>query len=108
MQTFSDFINQRFGIKEEIDQNQQRVPEKMQKKARGLEEIIHAILDNPNYFDDFFKKVKEFVEEVRDNDLFNMIENLKNQIENDKKDKGLGLISGILDKPNNLPPNMGG
>ncbi len=107
MQTFSDFISQRFGVNEEFEQNQQIVPTKMQKKARGMKEIINAILDNPNYFDEFYKKVKEFVEEVRDNDLSNMLDNLKSEIEEDSKDKGLGLISGISDKPNNLPPNMG-
>ena len=108
MQTFTDFISKRFGFKEEFEQNQQIVPTKMQKKAKVLEDIIHAILDNPNYFDDFYKKIKEFVNEVRDNDLSNMMDNLKSEIEEDNKDTGLGIISGISDKPNNLPPNMGG
>lgn len=108
MQTFNDFIRQRFGFNEEFEQNQQIVPTKMQKKSKGLEDIIHIILKNPNYYDDFFKKIQEFIEDVKDNDLYNMIENLKDQIDNDDKDTGLGAIDGISDKPNNLPPNMGG
>ena len=54
MQTFSDFISQRFGLSENLDQNQQKVPSKMAKRAHELKNIINMILENPNYFDDFF------------------------------------------------------
>ena len=55
MQTFADFINRRFGLNENDDQNQQAVPAKMRKKSHELEKIVHLILDNPNYFDKFFE-----------------------------------------------------
>ena len=48
MQTFTDFINQRFGFKENFDQNQQKVPSKMEKKVNRLKTIIGFILENPN------------------------------------------------------------
>jgi hypothetical protein len=31
-----------------------------------------------------------------------------NKIDNFNDDSGLGTLSGVLNKPNNLPPNMGG
>lgn len=108
MQTFADFINKRFGLNENEDQNQQTVPVKMRQKTAELENIIHLILDNPNYFDKFFSSIKEFVQDVKDNDLENMIKNLEESIKEDGKDKGLGQLDGESHKPNNLPPNMGG
>ena len=108
MQTFSDFINQRFGYNENIDQNQQVVPDKMIKKVRELKEIINIILNNPNYFKKFMEATKEFISDVKDNDLNNMMQNLQNGIKQNEKDEGLGQLQGTLDKPNNLPPNMGG
>jgi hypothetical protein len=108
MQTFADFINRRFGLNENNDQNQQLVPAKMFKKSKDLEKIIHIILENPNYFDKFYNAVKEFVEDVQDNDLHHMLEDLEDSIKEDEKEKGLGQLAGELDKPNNLPPNMGG
>ena len=75
MQTFTDFINQRFGFKENFDQNQQKVPSKMEKKVNRLKTIIGFILENPNYFKKFVDVTKEFVEEIRD-------EHLKREIEN--------------------------
>lgn len=108
MQTFADFINRRFGLNENEDQNQQIVHAKMQKKSHELKKIIHLILENPNYFDKFFDLIKEFIEDIQDNDLNNMIEELKEKIKQDDKDKGLGVLDGESHKPNNLPPNMGG
>jgi len=108
MQTFSDFISQRFGLSENFDQNQQKVPSKMAKRAYELKNIINMILENPNYFDDFFDSVKDFVHEVRDNDLAERLQNLKDDVKQDNKEKGLAQEEGISDKPNNLPPNMGG
>jgi len=108
MQTFADFINKRFGLNENEDQNQQAVPFKMRKKSAELENIIHLILDNPNYFNKFFEAIKEFVKDIQDNDLNNMIDELEENIKQDDKDKGLGQLDGESHKPNNLPPNMGG
>lgn len=108
MQTFADFINRRFGLNENNDQNQQAVPAKMRKKSHELEKIVHLILDNPNYFDKFFETIKEFIEDIKDNDLNNMIIELEENIKQDDKDKGLGQLDGESHKPNNLPPNMGG
>lgn len=108
MQTFTDFINRRFGLMENDDQNQQIVPTKMIKKSIELEKIIHIILENPNYFDKFYTMIKEFVENVQDNDLHHMLQDLEESIKQDDKDKGLGQLAGELNKPNNLPPNMGG
>lgn len=108
MQTFADFINKRFGLNENEDQNQQAVPVKMRKKSAELENIIHLILDNPNYFNKFFEAIKEFVKDIQDNDLNNMIDELEENIKQDDKDKGLGQLDGESHKPNNLPPNMGG
>ena len=108
MQTFSDFINRRFGYNENTDQNQQVVPEETIKKSMELEKIIHLILDNPNYFKKFFETVKEFVYDLRDNDLQAMMQNLQDNFEQYSKNKGLAQETGVLDKPNNLPPNMGG
>lgn len=107
MQTFADFINKRFCLNENDDQNQQAVPVKMRKKSQELENIIHLILDNPNYFDKFFEAIKEFVKDVQDNDLDNMIGDLEESIKQYEKDKGLGQLDGESHKPNNLPPNMG-
>jgi hypothetical protein len=108
MQTFTDFITKRFGLNENDDINQQLVPNKMIKKIKDLKNVIHIILENPNYFDEFFKSIKEFVENVKDNDLHNMIADLEHNMRQDDKDKGLGLLDGESHKPNNLPPNMGG
>ena len=80
----------------------------MIKKSMELEKIIHLILDNPNYFKKFFETVKEFVSDVKDNDLEAMMQNLQDNFEQDSKIKGLAQESGISNKPNNLPPNMGG
>ena len=66
MQTFSDFINRRFGYNENTDQNQQVVPEETIKKSMELEKIIHLILDNPNYFKKFFETVKELNNQLDD------------------------------------------
>jgi len=108
MQTFADFINRRFGLNESDDVNQQLIQPKMIKKVKDLESVIHIILENPNYFDDFFKAIKEFVANVKDNDLQNMMSDLEHNMKQDDKDKGLGLLDGESHKPNNLPPNMGG
>ena len=78
MQTFSDFINRRFGYNENTDQNQQVVPEETIKKSMELEKIIHLILDNPNYFKKFFETVKEFVYEYMANLGFIPVENIGN------------------------------
>jgi hypothetical protein len=108
MQTFSNFIKQRFGYNENIDQNQQVVPDKMIKKVMELKEIINIILNNPNYFKKFMEATKVFISDVKDNNLNNMMQNLQNGIKQNEKDEGLGQLQGALDKPNNLPPNMGG
>jgi|LakMenEpi03Aug12_release.lakeMendotaPanAssembly.Ray.scaffolds.fasta_scaffold71093_2 hypothetical protein len=108
MQTFTDFINQRFGFKENFDQNQQKVPSKMEKKVNRLKTIIGFILENPNYFKKFVDVTKEFVEEIRDEHLKREIENFEEENKDDEEDKGLAQETGILDRANNLPPNMGG
>lgn len=106
MQTFSDFITQRFGLSEFVDRNQQKVPDKMEKRIQSLKLIVNMILINPNYYKEFFQVVEEFVNDIKDNELAQRIEDLKQNNLQDEENKGLAQEEGILDKPNNLPPNM--
>lgn len=108
MQTFTDFINQRFGFRENFDQNQQKVPSKMEKKVHQLKVIISFILENPNYFKKFVNAIEDFVEEINDEYLKAEMEKFDEEIKDDEDNKGLAQETGISDKANNLPPNMGG
>ena len=89
MQTFSDFIGKRFEYNENNDSN---------------------LLNNTNYYKEFLDLLSNFIESKNDQGLQQMINHFKqnNKIDNFNDDSGLGTLSGVLNRPNNLPPNMGG
>jgi hypothetical protein len=110
MQTFSDFIGKRFEYNENNDSNPQVVSQKIAKSAKDLEDIISKILNNTNYHKEFLNLLSDFIESKDDQGLQQMINHFKqnNKIDNFNDDSGLGTLSGVLNRPNNLPPNMGG
>jgi hypothetical protein len=110
MQTFSDFIGKRFEYNENSDSNPQVVSQKNAKSAKDLEDIISKILNNTNYHKEFLNLLSDFIESKDDQGLQQMMNHFKqnNKIDNFNDDGGLGTLSGVLNKPNNLPPNMGG
>jgi len=110
MQTFSDFIGKRFEYNENSDSNPKVVSQKNAKSAKDLEDIISKILNNTNYHKEFLNLLSDFIESKDDQGLQQMMNHFKqnNKIDNFNDDSGLGTLSGVLNKPNNLPPNMGG
>lgn len=109
MQTFSDFINKRFGYNENVNMDSHASHHKVNKNLYDLQSIIAKITNNPSYQEEFIELIRNFVNlKKEDTQLQQMFSQFENNVDiaNINPDRGLATFDGEANKPNNLSNNM--